>query len=63
MGAGTNRADCLPISNRPRRPDDDWDVDDPDLTHDASWDLEEFDDEEEPEPEHGDFWRDDDFDD
>jgi hypothetical protein len=46
----------------PDEPDDDWDVDDPDLTYDASWELEEFEDDEEPEPEQGDFWRDDDFD-
>ena len=49
-----------PIPEEPD--DDDWDLDEPDLTHDTSWELEEFEDEEEPQPEHGDFWRDDDFD-
>jgi hypothetical protein len=47
----------------PEEPDDDWDLDDPDLTFDETWELEEFEDEEEPQPEHGDFWPDDNFDD
>lgn len=39
-------------------PDEDWDACEVDPTSDGFWESDAFDDGEEPDPEHGDFWQD-----